>query len=482
MKILQLGKFYPLKGGVEIVMYELAKGLSERDIDCDLLYASGDGQTAKICLNKHCSIYRSKTLVEAKATMISPSMIRILRKIAHNYDIIHIHHPDPMAALALRCSGFRGKVVLHWHSDIVRQNRLLTYYRPLQNWLIKRADVIVGTSPVYLRESPELKDVQSKTFCIPIGINEPNSDDEKTALVQAQYAGKKIVFSLGRLVLYKGFEYLIDAAKLLTDDYVVLIGGKGHQHDYLSQKIANEGLQDKVKLVGFIPDDMLHAYFNACKVFCLSSIDKREAFAIVQIEAMAHGKPVVSVDIPGSGVPWVNRHGVSGINVPPRDSRHLAEAIMQLCSDELTYQQYCRQSRQHFEELFRKDNMISTSMEMYHGLLTGDMPADKVSSNHGQTQPQEAPHIVLRIKDNLKLRQVGSSYFIVDSGKENIDFTDIFVLNREAAFLWNEFQHCEFTPRAMADRLCTKFDVGRETAEHDVVEMLNLWNAFGLLQ
>ena len=374
MKILQLGKFYPLKGGVEIVMYELAKGLSERDIDCDILYASGDGETGKICLNKHCNIYRSKTLLEAKATMISPSMIKILRKIARNYDVIHIHHPDPMAALALRFSGFRGKVVLHWHSDIVRQNKLLTYYRPLQSWLIRRADVIVGTSPVYLRESPELQNVQQKTLCIPIGICEPRVDHFKTSVLRAQYAGKKIVFSLGRLVSYKGFEYLVDAAKLLPDDYVVLIGGKGNQYDFLNNKIQTEGLQDKVKLLGYIPDDMIHAYFDGCTLFCLSSVDKREAFAIVQIEAMAHGKPIVSVDIPGSGVPWVNKHGVSGINVPPRNSQALAEAIRQLCSDEVTYQQYCRQSRQHFEELFRRDTMISTCLEMYEGMLNaGDV-------------------------------------------------------------------------------------------------------------
>lgn len=369
MKILQLGKFYPLKGGVEIVMYELAKGLSERDIDCDILYASGDGETGKICLNKHCNIYRSKTLLEAKATMISPSMIKILRKIARNYDVIHIHHPDPMAALALRFSGFRGKVVLHWHSDIVRQNKLLTYYRPLQSWLIRRADVIVGTSPVYLRESPELQDVQKKTLCIPIGIGEPSKDSIKTAMVQAQYAGKKIVFSLGRLVTYKGFEYLVDAAALLPDDFVVLIGGTGNQHDFLSKKIESEGLQDKVKLLGYVPDDMLHAYFGACTLFCLSSIDKREAFAIVQIEAMAHGKPIVSVDIPGSGVPWVNQHGVSGLNVAPRDSRAIAAAIQQLCSDGDTYRQYCLQSRRHFEELFRKDTMISNCLHMYEGML-----------------------------------------------------------------------------------------------------------------
>ena len=369
MRILQLGKFYPLKGGIEIVMYELARGMSERGVDCDILYASSNGETGELRLNEHCNIYLTKTLLEAKATMISPSMISVLRKIKSNYDVIHVHHPDPMAALALRLSGFRGKVVLHWHSDIIRQHHLLTYYRPLQNWLINRADIIVGTTPVYLRESADLQQVQSKTISIPIGISEVNGDAEKTAKIREQYAGKKIVFSLGRLVSYKGFGYLIEAAKHLPDDYVVLIGGTGFDYESLNNRIQTGNLQEKVKLLGFVPEDMVGAYFDACDLFCLSSIDKREAFAIVQIEAMAHAKPIVSVDIPGSGVPWVNKHGVSGLNVPPRDIKALASAILQLSSDEQTYERYCRQSRQRFETLFRRENMISSCLEMYKNIL-----------------------------------------------------------------------------------------------------------------
>jgi hypothetical protein len=75
---------------------------------------------------------------------------------AHEYDIIHVHHPDPMAALALFCSGYKGRVVLHWHSDILKQKVLLKFYMPLQRWLLKRAEVLVGTTPIYVKESPLL--------------------------------------------------------------------------------------------------------------------------------------------------------------------------------------------------------------------------------------------------------------------------------------------------------------------------------------
>lgn len=74
-----------------------------------------------------------------------------------------------MAAFALRFSGYKGKVILHWHSDIVKQKYLLKLYKPFQDWLIKRADLIVGTSPIYVQESPFLKNVQNKIACLPIG-------------------------------------------------------------------------------------------------------------------------------------------------------------------------------------------------------------------------------------------------------------------------------------------------------------------------
>lgn len=370
MKILQLGKFYPLLGGVEIVMYKLALGLSQRGIRCDLLYASRDGETSTIELNPNCRLYRSKTICEAKATMISPEMIWKLRRICNDYDIIHVHHPDPMAALALYRSGYKGKVVLHWHADIIRQNTLLRFYQPLQNWLIRRADRIVGTSPVYISESEALANVQHKTVCIPIGVSDPSTQVEEVHVDLAQrYPGKKVILTIGRLVLYKGYDILINAAHYIPDDYVLLIGGKGGLHDQLQQQIDAEGVGDKVKLIGFIPQNEIVSYFKGCKLFCLSSIDKREAFAIVQIQAMAFGKPVVSTNIPGSGVPWVNKDGESGLTVEPGNSRALAEAIVRLCTDEPLYEKLSRQARERYDRLFRLDSMLERASQLYEELL-----------------------------------------------------------------------------------------------------------------
>ena len=369
MKILQLGKFYPVGGGVEKVMYDLLVGLADRGIACDMLCAyDGKGRT-EVEVSPQNKVICTKTLLKKYATMISPELLFRLRKIAPDYDIIHVHHPDPMAALALWMSGYKGKVILHWHSDIVKQKKLLNFYMPLQNWLIRRADLIVGTSPVYMANSDHLVSVQQKCTYLPIGIKPIIPDAEGVERIKRQYAGKKIVFSLGRLVHYKGYRYLVDAAKSLDNDYVVLIGGSGPLCDDLQKQIDEHHLGEKVKLLGRISDEDLSAYYGACDVYCLSSIMKTEAFAIVQIEAMSCGKPVVSCNIEGSGVPWVNKNGESGLVVEPENGKALADAIRKIITDSVLYQQLSQGARQRFTELFTEDKMIDKCLELYHKVL-----------------------------------------------------------------------------------------------------------------
>lgn len=368
MKVLQLGKFYPIQGGVEKVMYDLLQGVSEHGIECDMLCAALKGGHSVVEINEKAKMICCHSLAKLFATMISPDMVVTLKRVCSKYDIIHVHHPDPIACLALRVSGFKGKVVLHWHSDILKQKQLLKFYLPLQEWLIKRADKIVGTTPVYIKESPFLLNVSSKTCCLPIGVDKMPDMPEKAHDFKERYHGKKIVFSLGRMVGYKGFTYLVEAAKYLDDDYVVLIGGTGPLSDDLKLQCRYHGLMDKVKFLGFVPDEDLPAYYEACDVFCLSSVLKTEAFGIVQIEAMSCGKPVVATKIPQSGVAWVNEDGVSGINVPPRNPKALAEAIMQITKDNETYKRFSSGALNRYNENFTKERMIENCINIYKNL------------------------------------------------------------------------------------------------------------------
>lgn len=370
MKILQLGKFYPIRGGVEKVEYDLMLGLSLRGIDCDMMCAVTEkGGVRRI--NDHASLIGCDTVVKAAATMISPNMIFRLREVCNNYDIIHIHHPDPMACMALYFSGYKGPVVLHWHSDILKQKLLLKFFQPFQEWLLRRADIIVGTTPVYVKESPYLQNYQHKIDSFPIGCVSCALKQDAPNPLKERYAGRKMIFSLGRLVEYKGYEYLIEAAKYLSEEYVVVIGGVGPLRDRLQQQIEQLNLGGKVILLGFLSDEEVQLYYDACTLFCLSSVFKTEAFGIVQIEAMSCAKPLVATTIPGSGTHWVNEHNVSGLNVEPCNARAIAEAIVQITQDEQTYQRFCEGSHARYKKEFTYERMIDNCLGIYKKVLDG---------------------------------------------------------------------------------------------------------------
>ncbi len=371
MKILQLGKFYPPDiGGIETVMYDITDVLNQDSaIQCDVLCSNND-YTYKLETFNGYKIIRTKTFGKYFSTSITPQMIYKLKQIVNGYDLIHIHLPDPMANLAMFIvNPKKQKIVLHWHSDIIKQKYLLKLYEPLQNWLMKKADKIIATTPKYIEESKYLQIYKDKCISIPIGIDETKliANEDKVLELKNQYKDKRIIFSLGRLAYYKGFEFLIESAKYLDDSYIILIGGGGELKESLESIIVNNNLQNKVKLLGRIEDIDLGSYYEACDIYCLSSIVKSEAFGIVQIEAMSFSKPVVATKIEGSGVDWVNQDGISGVNVEPKNSKALAEGFKNIINDK--YNDYSQGAVNRFNNNFKRLKMTNTIKGLYEVLL-----------------------------------------------------------------------------------------------------------------
>ena len=113
-------------------------------------------------------------------------------------------------------------------------------------------------------------------------------------------ANQPIVLFVGRLVPYKGVDVLLEALKGL--DAVALIVGEGPLRARLEEQARELGVcRVSVRFLGAVDDDELAALYRACNIFVLPSVTRQEAFGVVQLEAMAAGKPVVSTDL-GTGV------------------------------------------------------------------------------------------------------------------------------------------------------------------------------------
>src|SRR5205814_5952563 len=127
-----------------------------------------------------------------------------------------------------------------------------------------------------------------------------------------------------------GFEYLIEA--LTSVKGKLLLVGTGPLLEELAALAAARGVADRVVFLGEIQNEDVTPYYHASDVFVLPSIARSEAFGIVQIEAMAAGKPVVNTDL-DSGVPFVSQHDLTGLTVPPKNSAALANALNRILDD-----------------------------------------------------------------------------------------------------------------------------------------------------
>lgn len=117
--------------------------------------------------------------------------------------------------LAYLVSGHRGPLIVTYHSDIVRQRFLGAAFQPIQNLLLNRADAIIVGSRNYMDSSPVLSMMRDRCHVIPYGIDTGpfGADNRQKVREIKERFGSKIILAVGRLVSYKGFEYLIRAMK-----------------------------------------------------------------------------------------------------------------------------------------------------------------------------------------------------------------------------------------------------------------------------
>ena len=371
IRVLHIGKYYPpFMGGTEKVNYDIVEGLNHENgyvID-ELCFAHTRDFHEELKVDYR--LFRVPIFGIKFSTPIPKGFFTLYRKIRNNYDIIHLHMPNPLVSLGVLLYKTNAKLILHWHMDIVKQKKLKMLYRPLQTAILKRCNKIIATSPNYARCSRDLAPYLDKVSIVPIGIDVDYLpyDEKDVKQIRSAFPGKKIVFSVGRLTYYKGFSVLIEAARYLSDDVVVLIGGKGEEYEKLQSMIKTSGLENKVRLLGRVPERLMGAYYKAADLFCLPSRYRTEAFGVVLLEAMAFGLPIVACNIEGSGVSWVNSHQETGLNVAVGDPGALAQAIDKILGDPNKYNEYSNNALSRYENNFKKSNMLDRVKEIYDNI------------------------------------------------------------------------------------------------------------------
>lgn len=365
MKILHIyNDYYPsVFGGIEKHINIICEGLKHK-FQIQVLAAGGRFITKVENIN-NIAVIRCGELTRFQSAPICPTMPLWLKKI--DCDILHFHLPCPTAMISYFLAKPKGKLIVTYHSDIVRQRWAIGIYGPLLLRFLKKADCIIASSPNYIESSPYLRKFKDKCVVIPYGIDiykfHKGSPQSPTILF------------VGKLRYYKGLEYLISAMKNI--EAKLLLIGTGNEPRLCAQGRGEEkklknltlklNLQNKISFLGNVLEEELSDYYSNCSVFVLPSIERSEAFGIVQLEAMASGKPVVSTQL-DTGVPWVNQDGVTGIVVPPKDSNALADAVNKLLKDNVLREQLGKNARKRVESEFTKELMLNRIAEMYFSL------------------------------------------------------------------------------------------------------------------
>ncbi|MEP7341475.1 MAG: glycosyltransferase [Acidobacteriota bacterium] len=307
-------------------------------------------------------VTRAGTLFNFSAAQVCPRMVSEIRRT--QADVIHLHWPNPMAVLAYLASGHRGPLVITYHSDVIRQRMLARTFAPILHRALARSAAIIVTSPNYLDSSPILSAYRDRCYVIPFGIpleHLQRYDEVAAARIRQRY-GRPLILSVGRLVYYKGYEYLIRAMVRVQGH--LLIVGQGPLHSKLEQIARECGVAERVTLVGHLSDAELAQYYHAADVFVLASIARSEAFGLVQLEAMACGKPVINTRL-DSGVPFVSLDGVTGLTVPPMDTEALATAINQLLDDSALRAAYGAAAQRRVRAEFSLEVMARRTLDIY---------------------------------------------------------------------------------------------------------------------
>jgi glycosyltransferase involved in cell wall biosynthesis len=295
----------------------------------------------------YASSLKADVAIRGAALLATPlalgAMWRMARRVAREVGatLIHGHWVVPGGAIAAAAAQVPLVISLHG-SDVYLSERHAAVGR-VARWAFRRAAFVTACSEDLRRRAHALGANPARSVTIPYGVNADRfCPDPAARLAMRSRWGlppdAEIVFSAGRFVGKKGFEYLIDALGALAANRpkiaLVLAGGGDLEAD-LRLRLADRGIADRAVLPGVLSQDDVARALAAADVVAVPSV-KDDAGNVdglpnVVMEALASGTPLVATGAGGIGS--VIADGATGLIVAERDVKGLASAIDRVLAD-----------------------------------------------------------------------------------------------------------------------------------------------------
>lgn len=385
LRVLHIGKFFPpYRGGMESFLSDLVHTQRQQGIDSQAI-VHGDPKP-----DDPSWLRRVPVQFNLIYTPVALGFRAALKRAIHqlNPQVLHLHLPNVSAFWALTLiNAYKIPWVVHWHSDVVVSEERLalrvayTLYRPFEQALLERCERIVVTSLPYLYASEPLQRWLHKCVVVPLAIH--TQLPEFQSCESPWLPNRLRLLSLGRLAHYKGFDTLIRAVSASSQLQLIIAG---HGEDLanlqlLVQSCKSSSMETNVQLLGEVSEDLKHQLLSSCNAFCLASSERTEAFGVVLLEAMAHAKPCIVSDLPGSGMTWVVSSSGSGLcHLPPGDAQAWQDALDQLATQPQQLVEWGAEGKRALHERFSMTGCSSSLAAEYFISQNEPTPANNQSN------------------------------------------------------------------------------------------------------
>jgi glycosyltransferase involved in cell wall biosynthesis len=383
LKVLMLTTSFPrFRGdGAGVFVYHLCRGLDKAGVSVDILAPHAPGCNRDevweglrifrfpyfLPFHYQRLCYGSGVLKNMKGSLLAafqvPSLIlaEILsafsKTIARNYDLVHAHWVFPQGFIALLLKAVQGipmVATIHGSDVYGLKAPLLKAVNASVIHRANRCTVNSKSTAIMARSISGREDID----LIPMGVDtELFRAVEGNGVKESDRADKKTILFVGRLIEFKGVEYLLRSLPEVLKHYPrlrALIVGSGPQEGSLMDLTRRLGLERHVEFRGSVPQAELPRLYSAADVFVLPSIISRtgetEGLGVVLLEAMACGTPAIGTDI--GGIPDIIKDGETGFLVRQKDPDDLASKVIEIFDNEKLRREMRQNALDHVRKRF----------------------------------------------------------------------------------------------------------------------------------
>lgn len=322
MNVLQLAKYYPpVYGGIELVEKMMTK--AHRENGDQMIICAFSGSVKEDTGEFGETVLRLKESFNLIGAPFSPEFCFRFKKIILSYKIhrIYVHLPNPfMHEIVLRHKKFlashKVEVIAIYHSDIVNKSFLGALYSAYFRFTSKVYDRIVVSSKELWDSSSTLKPLPlEKRVVLPFCIEEAH-------VTKSQHPFKNKLISIGRLVPYKGFDFLINTFN--NTEYELHIIGDGPLRAQLESMAA-----PNIKFHFKIGHEQKNQLLAESDVVVIGSRNRAEAFGMSIVESFSLAIPVVAPKL-DTGVNFLVQNEKTGMVYEVENSAQLLSCVERL--------------------------------------------------------------------------------------------------------------------------------------------------------